>query len=128
GLVRLRYTKNKRRHVVPMPQLTRMILAQWHSNQLPTSPLVFPSRDGLRPASIGRAWAVACARAQLEDFRFHDLRHTAASYLAMAGVRIEDIAAILGHRSIETTRRYRHLLPSYLGGLVEQMTQQFIKP
>ena len=49
-----------------------------------------------------------------------------ASYLAMAGVRLEVIAEILGHRNVQTTRRYAHLAPSYLGEQMEKMADKFI--
>lgn len=61
-------------------------------------------------------WEFRHARdaAGLVDFRFHDLRHTTASLLANAGVDLGTIAAILGHKTLQTTKRYRHL---YLGTL-----------
>jgi len=68
-----------------MQTRTREVLELSNTAQVPASPLVFPSRDGLKPASLAHAWALARERAQLDDFRFHDLRHTAASYLALSG-------------------------------------------
>jgi integrase len=62
-----------------------------------------------RPLSIRTTWQPAVKRAGLEDFRFHDLRHMAASYLVMNGASLAEIAEILGHRSLEMTRRYAHL-------------------
>jgi integrase len=49
------------------------------------------------------------ADARIEDFHFHDLRHTTASYLAQAGASLLEIADVLGHRSLDVTRRYSHL-------------------
>lgn len=62
-----------------------------------------------RPAVIGTAWKAAIARAGIEDFRFHDLRHCCASYLAQAGHDLNVIAEVLGHRRLDMTRRYAHL-------------------
>jgi integrase len=62
-----------------------------------------------RPASIDTAWRLALERARVADFRFHDLRHCCASYLAQAGVPLNTIAEILGHRKLDMTRRYAHL-------------------
>jgi len=53
--------------------------------------------------------------AGLEGFRFHDLRHTAASWLAMGGAGLPAIQKFLGHASIKMTLRYAHLSPDFLG-------------
>src|SRR5262249_17377188 len=78
------------------------------------------------PADIRRGWAIALAKAGIEDCHFHDLSYTAVSYLAMSGVRFEDIAEILGPRSLQTTRRSRHLTTAYTAGLVEKMAQHVV--
>jgi integrase len=48
-------------------------------------------------------------RAAIHDFRFHDLRHTAASYLAMQGCTTLDLAELLGHKTLQMVKRYSHL-------------------
>ena len=45
----------------------------------------------------------------IEDFRFHDLRHSTASYLAMNGASLAEIAEILGHKTLQMVKRYSHL-------------------
>jgi integrase len=52
-------------------------------------------------------------RRYLEDFHFHDLRHTFASHLVMAGVDITTVKKLLGHKTITMTLRYAHLAPAY---------------
>jgi integrase len=61
------------------------------------------------PTSIDSAWRDAVARAKVRDFRFHDLRHCCASYLAQAGTPLNVIAEVLGHRKLDMSRRYAHL-------------------
>ncbi|MCC6609604.1 MAG: site-specific integrase [Burkholderiales bacterium] len=62
-----------------------------------------------RAMRIERAFREACAAARIEDFRFHDLRHTAASYLAQNGASLIEIADTLGHKQLQMVRRYAHL-------------------
>lgn len=59
---------------------------------------------------IGTAFEKAMSRAGIEDFRFHDLRHTVASHFAMRGVSLRAIAQLLGHRTLQMVMRYSHLL------------------
>ena len=57
-------------------------------------------------------------------FRWHDLRHSAASYLTMSGVSIRTIAEILGHRSLQMVQRYTHLSPDHLKDAVATMNKK----
>jgi integrase len=61
------------------------------------------------PTSIDSAWRDAVARAKIRDFKFHDLRHCCASYMAQAGIPLNVIAEVLGHRKLDMTKRYAHL-------------------
>lgn len=80
-----------------------------------------------RHFDITAAWNMARKDAKLVDFRFHDLRHTTASYLAMNGASLVEIAGVLGHRDLSTVRRYAHLSESHVASTVERMNQKFIK-
>ena len=83
------------------------------------SGLVFPSRvSDKQPVQIESAWRTAKARAGITDLRFHDLRHTAASYLAMNGASLPEIGNVLGHRSAQSTNRYAHMVQGHTHGLV----------
>lgn len=61
------------------------------------------------PAVTDSAWRDAVTRAQVKNFKFHDLRHCCASYLAQDGAPLNVIAEVLGHRKLDMTRRYSHL-------------------
>ena len=73
-----------------------------------------------------RAWDHAAARAQLEDFTFHDLRHTAASNLAMSGATTAEIAAVLGHKTLAMVKRYAHIGESHTAEVVGRMNAKFL--
>lgn len=63
----------------------------------------------------------ACKKAKIEDFRWHDLRHTFASRLVMAGVDLRSVQELLGHKSILTTMKYAHLAPGHQKSNVEKL-------
>jgi integrase len=64
------------------------------------------------------------ARAGLHDFRFHDLRHTAASYLAQGGATPMDIAELLGHKTLSMVKRYAHLSEPRIRQVVADMNER----
>lgn len=75
------------------------------------SPYVFASGDGVRPLeSVRRVWDAVRLAAKLDDVRFHDLRHSFASFLAEQGESLLLIGSLLGHRDVSTTQRYAHLV------------------
>ena len=78
------------------------------------SPYVFVNPlTGDQWQDLGRTFENAVRRAGIQDFTFHDLRHTAASWLVMSGVDILTVASILGHKDIRMTQRYSHLSPQH---------------
>lgn len=58
-----------------------------------------------------REWRKACGKAKIKDFRFHDCRHTFATWMIIAGVDLVTVKEILGHANIQTTMRYAHPTP-----------------
>lgn len=78
---------------------------------------LFCSRRGDVPITIDREWKALVKKAKVKDFRFHDLRHTAAAYLAMNGATLNEIAELLGHKSFNMTKRYAHIADSHLKGV-----------
>ena len=84
--------------------------------------LLFPSEKDLeKPICIRSAWEAAVKRADLSDFRFHDVRHTTASYLTMGGTSTREVAEMLGHKSMQTTKRYSHVANAHKRTLVNRM-------
>jgi integrase len=102
-------TKNGFHRYVPISPSVKNIL----TGQARIGDKVF-CHEGGRPYHDNRtSFANACKRAGIEGLRFHDLRHTAASHMAMAGVPLRTIGEILGHRTETMTERYSHLTPSH---------------
>ena len=80
---------------------------------------VFQSAKTCKPLENGRHWFdEAVMEAEIKNFRWHDLRHTFASRLRMKGAPLEDMADLLGHKSLTMTRRYAHLGPNKLHAVV----------
>jgi len=73
------------------------------------SDYVFSQKDGSPFGRIYKGFKAACKRTGIENFRFHDLRHTFASHLVMNGVDLKTVQELLGHKSFNMTLRYAHL-------------------
>ena len=86
--------------------------------------LVFYGSLPNKPMDLKKPWEAAVRQAGLENFRFHDLRHTAASYLAMNGATTMEIAAVLGHKTLQMVKRYSHLANSHTAKVVTAMNDK----
>ena len=73
-----------------------------------------------------KPWEEALSAAEIEDFRFHDLRHSAASYLAMSGATLAEIAEVLGHKTLAMVKRYSHLTEQHTSKVVARMNERFL--
>ncbi len=105
---------------VPLNSETLAILKEWRKQA--TAELVFPSPlTGQKFNSIAKAWTLLRKRAALKDFRLHDLRHTFASKLVMAGVDLYTVKELMGHSTIQMTERYAHLAPEHKASAVERL-------
>jgi integrase len=121
----LQNTKNGDRRAVPIvPEVARLLREHGKVRNIGNDQLFVG--DG--PTDVwlfDKAWYAALKAAKVKDFRFHDLRHTAASYLAMSGATTAEIAAVLGHRTLAMVKRYAHLSDQHVGTVVERMTRKY---
>jgi integrase len=113
GLILVQRTETGRDRIIPMNSTVRETLAA--IRQQAEGHQVFPIND------VKRSFSYACVKAKIADFRFHDLRHTAATRLADRGADAFQIAAILGHSSIQMTARYTHATSDGLRRVMESL-------
>lgn len=93
------------------------------------SKLLFPSKETSpqkpqKGMDLRAPWLAALKVAGIEDFKFHDLRHSAASYLAMNGASLAEIAEVLGHKTLQMVKRYAHLSEGHTHRVVESMNNK----
>ena len=110
-VISLVQTKNRMIREVPMNDTVIGILIRLRENS--KSPYVFCKKDGNPYKDIRGAFQSAVHKADIKDFRFHDLRHTFASHLVMAGIDLRTVQELLGHKSFQMTLRYSHLSPDH---------------
>jgi integrase len=111
GFASINDPKNGTPRKVPLNHTARELLIRLH--EVAKRERVFCEANGEPYASRTVQWQFhrALEAAKIESFRFHDLRHTCASWLAMASVPLLAIQQILGHKDIRMTLRYAHLSP-----------------
>jgi integrase len=117
-------TKSGHSRSIPMNQISRKELLSLQRKSGDTEYVFVNRRTGKPRTDVKRGFRSACRDAGLEDFRFHDLRHTAATRLGDAGVDTRRIMAILGHRCIQTLARYTHATDGGLRRAIETLAQR----
>jgi len=108
----LERTKNGDRRAVPLSGPAFDALKEKLSTPGQPQDLIFPGRVPDKPVDIHTAWTRVVKTVGLKDFRFHDLRHAAASFLLEASASLPQLSEILGHKSVQMIKRYGHLSES----------------
>ena len=112
-------TKNREIRVVPLAGYALELMRDHVKVRRLDTPLVFPGiRKPQQPVDLRTAFLAVLAKAGIENFTFHDLRHSAASYLAMNGASLAEIAEVLGHKTLAMVKRYAHLSEAHTAGVV----------
>jgi integrase len=124
GYIVLHETKNGERRSVPLVSHAKELIVELAKvRQLNTKLVFFSDIKPTTPVFIRTPWGKALKEAGIDDFKFHDLRHTAASYLAMNGASLAEIADILGHKTLQMVKRYAHLSEQHTSKVLESMNK-----
>lgn len=107
GIIYALQTKTNEIKEIPMNENVRNVLVRVRKD--PESSYVFPSKDGKPFDNVKKSFKTALIKSGIENFRFHDLRHTFASHLVMSGVDLLTVKELLGHKDLKMTLRYAHL-------------------
>jgi integrase len=113
-------TKNdEERDIEIVPALKEVLLSLPRFEGVPW--VFYDAKSGKRYLDIKKSFATACRLAGLDDFNFHDLRHTFASHLTMAGVPLKAVGEKLGQKTLSMTNRYSHLSPEYSRSIISKL-------
>jgi len=109
-------SKNGERRTIPLNQTVMDVLRQKAKIRSLETELVFCSQafTPMESGHLRRAFRLALGKARIDDFHFHDLRHTFATRLVQAGVDLYKVQRLLGHKSPVMTQRYAHHYPESL--------------
>ncbi|MDD2863936.1 MAG: site-specific integrase [Methylococcales bacterium] len=125
GVAILHETKNGERRRVPLSGLGLELLRDYAKIIRIDTPLLFPSpTKPQQPIDLKKSWLNALKKAEIEDFHWHDLRHCTASYLAMDGASLAEIAEVLGHKTLSMVKRYAHLSDGHVSNVVASMNHK----
>ncbi len=131
SLISLDKTKNGEKRHISINEALKELLVGVEGKKHMNSTWVFHDQStGKRFTDVTHSFKTAKKRAGIEDFRFHDLRHTFASHLVLSGVNIFTVSKLLGHKSVKMTMRYAHLDGKHfsnavntLNGIMKQKAQ-----
>lgn len=115
-IIIIQESKNGKPRTIPLNQIALNILMEKAKVRNLKSDLVFLSNAMIKIDchNLIRAFKIALVKAGIQDFHFHDLRHTFATRLAQRGVDLYKISKLLGHYDISMTQRYAHHCPESL--------------
>lgn len=123
-VINLEYTKNGERLTIPISSIVYNMLTSMRTAKVfrLNCPYVFHDNGKLySPGQVSVAFKRACKRAEIEDFRFHDLRHDFASNLVQKGTDLYPVQLLMGHKDGRMTQRYAHLKVDHLRDAVEMV-------
>lgn len=123
-MITLRSSTSKKQKLdhVPLNSLAYKTLSEWKKLQKDDNPLVFPNpKTGSKMHDCRNSWKKLLRDAEIENFRWHDMRHDFASQLVMRDVSILTVKKLMTHSKLEMTLRYAHLAPKKRKEAVEKL-------
>ena len=126
-IITLHDTKNGERRAIPLVGEAFTLLQDRAKVRSLTDDRVFPPTARAKKSQhvdLRQPWESVLKEARIENFHWHDLRHTAASYLAMSGVSLVEIAKVLGHRTLAMVARYSHLSEGHIVSTGEKLAER----
>lgn len=112
GFILLEITKNGDRREIPINNTLKETF-KGITRRLDVPHVFYDPKTGKAYQDVKKSFGSACRKAKIRDFHFHDMRHTFASHMVMAGVDLTTIKELLGHKTLTMTLRYAHLAPSH---------------
>ena len=122
--------KASKSNYIPMNDIVIDTLRRWREQAKSTksSELIFPSpKNGKKIDNCRKAWEALLKKAEIENFRWHDMRHDFASQLVMMGVDLNTVRELLCHADMKMTLRYAHLAPTVKKSAVEMLKHKHVK-
>lgn len=126
-IITLHDTKNGDKRALPLVGKAFELLQQRAKVRALNDDRLFPASKQAKKSDyidLRQPWEKALKRAGIVDFHWHDLRHTAASYMAMSGVSLVEISKILGHRTMQMVSRYSHLSEGHIVATGEKLASR----
>ena len=120
-------TKNGENRGVPMVERVYKELLEFKKIRNIKNDYLWTTKNGKNLIDMHVRFYKVLEIAQIEDFRFHDIRHTVASHIAMSGGSLLDISQILGHKTMQMVKRYSHLTQSHAAKRLEITTNEMFK-
>jgi integrase len=122
------HTKNYQNREIPLTPQLEQLLSDLKENTNNHNGNVFIKRDGTpHCGEVRKTIARIIRESGLEPFTLHDLRHTFASQLVMAGIDLPTVQKLMGHSNITTTMIYAHLAPDHLKSAMHRLNSRFEK-
>ncbi len=124
GYLILHETKNGERRRVPLAGVALALLKEHSKVRRLDTKLLFPGKNPDKPIDLRKPFETVMKSADITDFHWHDLRHCTASYLAMNGASLAEIAEVLGHKTLSMVKRYAHLSDGHVSSVVTSMNEK----
>ena len=124
AFITLTETKNGEIRALPLASKALELMKERSKVRRIDTDLVFPGSDPKKPIDLRAPFENALKQAKLDNFHWHDLRHTCASYLAMNGASLAEIAEVLGHKTLQMVKRYAHLSQAHTARVVASMNEK----